>query len=284
VIPRAGRLAWRALLRFFDHSGPDRAAAVAYYAILSLIPLLIFLISIGVAVLGSFDAAYRGTLVLFQGVVVHLDPDSIESLRRFALRASRFHLPGLLLLAWTSRRIFSSLFTALDAVFEVRGRSVAGIFKGHLVALAMVLITGAGLLATLALTAVVAAAEGLLRRLSPPVGGAVVPWFSGVVLTHLVPLALTASFFFLVYRMVPGQAVTTVHAAVGAALATALWEAAKAGFAFYIRSLAHYAGLYGALEAVIVLALWLQLSVSIVLYAGEVVALLQLGTPDPPAA
>ena len=36
-------------MRFQDHNGPDRAAAVAYYTLLSLLPMLIFLISLGVA-------------------------------------------------------------------------------------------------------------------------------------------------------------------------------------------------------------------------------------------
>ena len=70
----------------------------------------------------------------------------------------------------------------------------------------------------------------------------------------------------------------TKEALIGAAVAAILWEAAKAVFAFYVRNLAHYAGLYGALEGVIVLGLWLELSVSIILYGGEIVA---LATPAP---
>ena len=77
------RVAWRAFLRFQDHHGPDRAAAVAYYTLLSLVPLLIFLISLGVAVLGSFDAAYQGTMLLVSGVVIHLSPASMDTLRTF---------------------------------------------------------------------------------------------------------------------------------------------------------------------------------------------------------
>jgi membrane protein len=68
--------------------------------------------------------------------------------------------------------------------------------------------------------------------------------------------------------------VTSRHAAQGALLATILWELAKGGFAYYLRNLARYAGVYGTLEGVIVLAIWLELSVSIVLYCGEIVALL----------
>jgi membrane protein len=64
------------------------------------------------------------------------------------------------------------------------------------------------------------------------------------------------------------------HAAEGALLATGLWGTAKAAFAWYLRNVARYAGIYGTLEGIIVLALWMEISVSIILYGGEVVALL----------
>ena len=261
------RVAWRAFLRFQDHHGPDRAAAVAYYTLLSLVPLLIFLISLGMAVLGSFDAAFQGSMLLVRGVVIHLSPASVEALRTFVTQASRFHWPGLLLLAWTSRRIFASLFSALETVFGVPGRSFA---KHNLVALSMVMMAGIALLFTMAFTMLSATSEGLMLRLRS----------SGelrnlsLLLSRVVPLAVTFAFFFLVYRFVPRKATTGRHAAVGACLATTLWEIAKSAFAYYIRNVAQYSGIYGTLEGIIVLALWLEISVSIILYCGEVVALL----------
>jgi membrane protein len=261
------RVAWRAVLRFQDHHGPDRAAAVAYYTLLSLVPLLIFLISLGMAVLGSFDAAFQGSMLLVRGVVIHLSPASVEALRTFVTQASRFHWPGLLLLAWTSRRIFASLFSALETVFGVPGRSFA---KHNLVALSMVLVTGIALLFTMAFTMLAATSEGLMLRLRA----------SGelrslsLLVSRVLPLAVTFAFFFVVYRFVPRKATTGRHAAVGAVLATTLWEAAKSAFAYYIRNVAQYSGIYGTMEGIIVLALWLEISVSIILYCGEVVALL----------
>jgi membrane protein len=271
VIRRAARLVWRAINRFFDHNGPDRAAAVAYYTLLSLVPLLIFLISLGVWVLGSFEQAYAGTMFLIGGVVVHLDAHSLESLRAFVERATRFQWGGILLLAWTSKRIFASLFSALETVFEVPGRGFAG---GNLMAFAMVFVTGTGLLCTLALTTVVAGVEGAAHRFVGPAAAEAVRSLQGFMLRQVVPPLITAVFFFILYRIAPRRTVSTLHAATGAILATVLWEAAKAGFAYYIRNLARYAGLYGALEAIIVLGLWLELSVSIILFCGEVVALL----------
>jgi membrane protein len=279
------RIAWRAFLRFQDHHGPDRAAAVAYYVLLSLVPLLIFLISLGVAVLGSFDAAYRGSMLLVRGVVIHLNQPSQDALRSFVEHASRFRWPGLILLAWTSRRIFSSLFSALELIFGVPGRSFA---KHNLVALSMVMVAGIALLLTMAMTMVTAGSEGLLLRLRH--SGELQPLH--LVIQKVLPVAVTFSFFFLVYRYVPRRVASRRHAAVGALLSTGLWETAKAAFAWYVRNVARYAGIYGTLEGIIVLALWLEISVSIILYGGEVVALLihqgvaqavEAPSPAPPA-
>jgi membrane protein len=277
VIAKLGRTAWRALDRFLSHHGPDRAAAVAYYTLLSLLPLLIFVISVGVAIYGSFDAAYQGSLVLFGGLVVHLDQTSLDAMRAFVERSVRFRWPGILLLVWTSRRAFGSLFSALEAVFEVPPRGFA---RGNLMSLAMVLVTGVGLLATLALTLFIATAEGLLLRFAP-FGAGTLETLTALLLTRGLPVGVTLSFFFIVYRVVPHRAMRARYALAGAVLATVLWEAAKAAFAYYVRNLAHYAGLYGAFEGIIVLALWLELSAVIGLYSAEVVALLIPAVPRP---
>ncbi len=273
MIGTAFRVAWRAIVRFFDHNGPDRAAAVAYYTLLSLLPLLIFVISLGVAVLGSFDAAYQGTLFLLHGVVVQLDERSLEALRQFVGRASELTWPGILILAWTSKRMFASLFSALDRVFEVEGQGfLRGLARGNLAPFAMVLVTGVGLLTSLFLALVMATVEGFILRLGSM--GSAFHTFRVFMLTQALPVFVTLSFFFIVYRFVPHRTLRSRHALAGAALATLLWELAKAGFGWYLKNLAHYAGMYGTLEGIIVLALWLEVSVSIILYCGEVVAVL----------
>lgn len=269
------RVAWVALKRFLGHSGPDRAAAVAYYTLLSLLPMLIFVVSVGVAILGSFETAYDNTVFLFRGVVVHLDDKTLEALRGFAERAVRLQWPGILLLAWTARRAFGALFGSLEIVFEVPSRGFA---RGNLLALGMVMVTGLGMLLVLVVTTVIATAEGVVLRYARAIGPAgldqILDGAVAFLLTRILPALLALTFFFLVYRVVPRKVITNQQAFRGAFLATILWELAKAGFSYYVRNLAHYAGLYGTLEGVLVLALWLELSASIVLYGGEVVAVL----------
>jgi membrane protein len=134
----------------------------------------------------------------------------------------------------------------------------------------MVLTTGVALLLTMAFTMLSATSEGLMLRLR----SAGELRNLSVMVSHVVPLAVTFTFFFLIYRFAPRKATTARHAAIGAVLATTLWETAKSAFAYYIRNVAQYSGIYGTLEGIIVLALWLEISVSIILYCGEVVALL----------
>ena len=265
-----GRIAWRAAVRFFDHNGPDRAAAVAYYTLLSLLPLLVFLISLGSFVLGSWDAAYSRATFLLQGVLAHTDAATLEALRKFSEQAGHFRAPSLIILAWTSKRVFASLLSALEAVFGHPGRGIA---KGNLVALSMVMVTGLALLLTMLLAVVGATAEGLVRRFATEQAATMFGGLAVFLLRTVLPFAITIAFLYILYRIASPAEFTTRHAAGGALLATLLWELARAGFAWYLRNLAHYAGLYGALEGIIVMAIWVELSVSIVLYGAEVVAL-----------
>lgn len=270
MIRNIGRVAWRAFMRFQQHKGPDRAAAVAYYTLLSLLPMLAFMVSAGYAFLGPKNqSVYDATMYLLRGVVIHMDPNSLQTLRGFIENSTRFTWPAIILLAWTSRRIFVSLFGALETVFEVPGRNIA---SGNLVALAGVLVVGIAMLMTVAITPAIAAIEGSLRRFSiaPTLFEGLWSWF----VAYLLPVIITFVFFFLLYRLGPRRWVTAGAALRGALLATILWELAKAGFAYYIRNIARVHGVYGTLEGLIVLAIWLEVSVSIILYCGEVVALL----------
>lgn len=270
---RAARLLKLAFLRYLDHNGPDRAAAIAYYTLLSLLPLLIFLISVGVALLGSFEMAFKGTLTLMHGVVVPLSDKAITALQHFVERAVRFRWPGILLLAWTSRRIFGSLLSALEKVFEAPARSFV---RGNFFSFALVLVSGVLMLASLALTTLVAAAEGLLKAAMEPLDMTLPSGRLALLLSEVAATVVALAFFYVVYRFFPRRSVSVPPrlALIGAVIATILWEIAKLGFSYYVRNLARYAGIYGALEAVIVLAVWLEISASIVLYGAESVAIL----------
>jgi len=111
----------------------------------------------------------------------------------------------------------------------------------------MVLLTGLGLLVTLTLTTVVATLEGVVLRFAPNTA-ALLQILPNSLIARMLSILTTLVFFFLLYRLAPRRAITTRYAFEGALLAALLWELARAAFAYYVRNLAHYAGVYGALE------------------------------------
>jgi membrane protein len=80
--------------------------------------------------------------------------------------------------------------------------------------------------------------------------------------------------FFLIYKLLPHRKVQGLHAAAGAVLAGVLFEAAKEGFAFYVRNVPAYNVLYGAFVAIPFFLLWVYVSWVVVLLGAELTAAL----------
>ena len=272
--PAALRVAWRAFLRFQDHHGPDRAAAVAYYTLLSLVPLLIFL---------HLDRRGRARLLrrglpghaccCVRGVVIHLDArlDGGAARRSWSTPSASSWpgpaAPGLDLAAHLRRRS-SRRWRRSSACPAAASPSTT------CVALSMVLVAGIALLLTMAFTMLVGDVRGPASCASGRRASC-----SSLGLLFVSTSCRCGDQLQLLLRRLPVRAAagssTAGHAAVGRAPGhRSCGRAPRTAFAYYIRNVAQYAGIYGTLEAIIVLALWLEISVSIILYCGEVVAII----------
>ena len=90
-------------------------------------------------------------------------------------------------------------------------------------------------------------------------------------LWHLLPLALELITFTLAYRFIPNRSVAFRHALLGGVLATALFEAAKTGFAAYLGR-ASYQEIYGAVAVIPIFLLWIYVSWVVVLLGASIAA------------
>ena len=91
-------------------------------------------------------------------------------------------------------------------------------------------------------------------------------------LLRLWPVTFTAVAFFLVYRLVPHRSVRPRHALLGAFVAAVLFEAAKEGFAIYVRYAPAYSVVYGTFAAVPVFLIWIYISWLVILFGAELTA------------
>lgn len=253
---------WHALRdagkEFAEKGMMQRAAGLTYFAMLSIFPAVIVLVSL----LGVFG--HEGTVQSALRIVEQLGAEqAAEALRgpiESAVESSRAAgialVLGSALALWTASSYMGAFILATNEIYGVEeGRPL---WKRRPLQLAI----------TLAVVLTVALAA-LALVLSGPVAEAVGEeiGIGGVALTAWAIakwpflLAIVACTIGLLYRVAPNtrhQGVRWVLPA--SALATLLWIAGSAGFALYISNFGSYANTYGGLAGVIVFLIWLWLS------------------------
>ena len=91
-------------------------------------------------------------------------------------------------------------------------------------------------------------------------------------LLRTVPAAISAVFFFLLYKVIPNRHVPWRHALLGGTVAALLFESAKEFFRIYVHHSTTNALMYGALAFVPILLAWIYLSWLVILFGAELTA------------
>lgn len=261
---------WRYVLRrarhgFVRHRGIDSAAALSFFAALSLVPGALAIVST-VAILSSRTEA-ADTIVRLVG---QLAPESIaESLREPITALSTIPNPGwalavgIIVAVWSLSAFATACGRAINSVYEVQEGRGAIHFRALMLVVSVVLtIAAVPAIVILAVTPVVA--DNLANA-----AGIGEPWVSVWNVGKWPVLALDVAFIVAVlYYFTPNVRHTRMRwVSVGALLAMFAWGAATAGFLFYVSNIALYDLYYGWLGGVIVVLLWLFIS-NLVLIGG----------------
>ena len=248
---------------FIKDNGPSWAAAIAYYSLLSLFPLLLLIGSVAAYFVEAQWAVQRATYYL--GVLLPRGPTAIDRIIQETLTAARGS--GFLLvipLIWSGTLVFGAVTKALNIIFDAE--ETVGFGERLLARLAMLL--------TLGVLFLVALTTPLVFRF--------LQWGFGIlpigeeVLFQLVVNALppiTVSFaFLLAYRYVPQKRPAWRPAVAGAILSGLLFAAAKPVFLGYLKWLGRYSLVYGSLAGIIVVILWAWIVAMIGLFGAQVAA------------
>jgi membrane protein len=258
--------AWRGVGELYRSEGLTHAAAIAFYALLSLLPFFLLLLSVIGAV--TTDPAARDAVVSF---VFHYFPRQFDFLtgQVDSFRANRVSLGvgGSLALAYASLGVFNAISSAVNHAWGVEKRR--SFLRHRLFSFLMMVSAGAVFLAAIALVSVVRMAEarwfaaiGLRTDWLDRLGG------SGA---DYVALALLVVCVALVHRFVPNVRVRLRDVWPGAVLTAILWRAAFAIFAWYTADLAAWS-VHGSVAAVVVFLLWIYVSSVLLLYGVEMSA------------
>ncbi|OBJ59587.1 YihY/virulence factor BrkB family protein [Mycobacterium asiaticum] len=274
------RASWRFVLRktareFVTDQCTDLAAALTYYAVLSVFPALLVMVSL----LGVFGEGRRTTDALLNAAGDLVPASAVDLLRQpieqvVENQSAGFALVFSILAAlWSASGYVGAFGRAMNRIYEVaEGRPI---WKLRPLQLALTL---AGL--------VLVAAVALMLVVSGPVTDAVGPaiglgeaaqtlWTIAKWPAILVFVSLAVA---ILYYITPNvQQPKFRWLSIGAAIAILLWALASFGFGFYVSNFSSYNKTYGAVGGVIVFLLWLYLTNLALLFGAELDAELERG-------
>ncbi|WP_327668843.1 MULTISPECIES: YihY/virulence factor BrkB family protein [unclassified Streptomyces] len=259
---------WRAALRrtpvsMWRDDMSDSAAALTYYAILTVLPSLL-VISL------AFSLISPKTAEEFIAHVSEYAPgQSGTQLHDVLSRALHHGTAAWMLLAagavsalWSASSYLAVFRRAVHRMHRVADRRSTW-HKAH-----RILITALALLGILVLSALVLLMTGpLAETLGRYLGLGTAAALAWSLLRWPLLLCVVALLVVIVFRTGPAQARVRTHSIPGGALAAFLWLCASAGFAFYTSELSAYSRLYGSLAGAVVFLIWLWLS-NLALLAG----------------
>jgi membrane protein len=266
---RFKRERWKAFFRylwqrFWADNCFQYAGALSFTTVFALVPLTVSVFGI----LSAFPVFEEWSQRLRSYIFTNFVPatgDTIESyLTSFAANASSLTGVGIIFLIVSALLMMYSIEDAFNRIFRVtRIRSPVSRFVMYWTVLSLgPMLVVAGLAMSTYFFALPFFAE-LDRELR----------FADRLLV-LLPGLVTWMALTLSYAVVPNTQVRWRHAAVGALVATILFELGKRGFAFYLTNFPSYQRIYGAFAVVPIFLFWVYLSWNIVLLGASLAAVL----------
>jgi len=273
-IPKQG---WRDILirvknEVRDDKVPLLSAGVAFYAMLSLFPSIIALVSVYGLVADPDDvrAQVNNLASIIPAGSRALVTDQLTALTSTAGSSLSLGLVfGILTALWSASSGMKALITGINVAYDEPESRKFLKLRG----LALLLTLGAILTMAVAL-GVIVVLPILVDHLLGPVGGTVVSILRWPFLALLLIVGLAV-----LYRLAPDRDDPKWRwVTPGSVVATVLWVVGSMGFSFYASHFGNYSKTYGSLGAVVVLMLWLYLSAFAVLVGAELNAETELQT------
>jgi membrane protein len=280
-VRRASQVAKRSVVSFYHDQCTHHAAALTYYALMSLFPLLLLAVSL-LGVLGEFPATYDAIVSHLRGVVPAITLAPLDAAVKAALKSRGTAAAALVLATVTAlyggTGYLEAARRALNVVFEApRGRSF---IHRKLTDIASLFV----LVALVLITIVLVFAGGDLARNVLGSGPAAV-WriarWPGAFASALL------AFSFIYYVTPDARQRPFPSVLPGALIGVALWIAVSAAFSEYLNNVGSFNVTYGSFAAAIILLVWLWLTSVALLFGAEVNAGIERakeGARHPPGA
>jgi membrane protein len=249
------------LSSWVDHRASSKGAALAFYTLFSMMPILV----LAIAVAGHFFGAEAAQGEIVNQVRGLVGPNGAQAIQAL-LTAARDPTSGLLttlvasaLLLFGATSVFAELKDSLDELWGLdkpRQSAFIVLLRTRLLSLGMVLVLAFLLLVSL----VVSAALAMLEHQANAVLGSSAVMLT--ILSSLLSLGVIASLFAVIYKTLPDAQLSWRDVWVGAAFTAGLFTLGKYAIGLYLGN-SGIASSFGVAESLIALLLWVYYSAQI---------------------
>ena len=255
------------LQEWLEDRAPTLGAALAYYTIFSLAPLLLIAISIAGWVFGP-QAAEGQIFNALRGLLGDASAKAMEATVQNAGSEPASGLLGTLIgfvtLLFGASGVFVQLQTSLNAMWGVKpkpDRGILGILKDRLISFSLILVVGFLLLCSLLVTAAIAFL-GMSFGMVPGMEVLV------QILNTILSLAIVTLLFAAIFKFLPDAMIAWRDVWIGALITAILFTIGKFGLGWYLGRSA-IGSAYGAAGSLIVVLVWVYYSSQIVFFGAE---------------
>ena len=256
------------VLQWIEDEPFQLAAALSYYTLFSLAPLIIIAIAVAGFAFGR-DAAQNQVVAALQGVIGQESAQAVQGVVENASKQPKTGIVsavvGVVALIFGAGGVVGQLQTSLNMLWGVTpkpGQGVWGFIRQRFLSFAMVLGIGFLLLVSLVVSAFV---TGLTTWMGGLLGGAE---FIAHALDLLVSFVFITALFAMLYKFLPDVHIQWRDVWIGAAITSLLFTIGKFLIGFYIGSSA-VSSTYGAAGSLITVLLWVYYSSLIVFLGAE---------------
>ena len=252
------------------HNAPRLGAALSFYTLLSLAPLLLVTVSVVGLVMGR-DAAVAGVISQLKtlgGVEASRTAEALLSSPQNAAHGILATVFGLITLLFGASGVMVELRDALNFIWDVPSPELSGMkrawsfVKDRLFSFALVLAVGFLLVVSLAVSAWIAALGALSAHYLP----------ANEALLHAVnfilSFAVITALFAAIYKFLPNARIEWRDVILGGAVTSVLFSAGKLVLGIYLGK-AGFVSAYGAAASVVALIVWVYYSAQIFFLGAE---------------
>lgn len=257
-----------AIRNYRANGNTNQAAAIALYALLSIIPLFILTLLMVGSIFSANPEIEERLIEEIRQFFPSFSGALLSQLGQIQGKKEVLGWVGIISLIWFSAMIFGAIETALNMIF--RSRIYRNYFISKLLAIAMIPMGWAIGVASVVITYVAAilAEQPMLGE----IWTLYFPALHGIFIRYLLPYLVTVVFCTIVYKVIPTAEIDLKSALIGGVVFSVLVEIAKQFFTWYIARYTRYNIIFGSLEAVVILVLWVFYIALILLFCAELIS------------